>query len=327
MLRRKLLALPLTVALAAALPLASFAESAAFPDRQIRLIVGFPAGTGPDVVARTVGLKLADILKQPLVVDNRAGAGGQIGAQAVAKSQPDGYTLLLGEVGSISIAPASYAKLSYDPARELVAVSELVRSDFILVVPMTSPYRSAKELVAGAAARVDRLNFGTFGAGTPGHFGAEMFASEAGLKIEPVHYRATGDAITALVAGDVQAAFVTTALAAPQIKGGKLRALATTGAVRSALLPDVATMTEAGFPKVDFSAWFALFAPAGTPVATLDVLNRAAVAAMQTPEVKRVLQDAGFALSGTGRVDSERMVKAEAVRWAAVVKATGFKAD
>ena len=327
MLRRKLLALPLTVALAAALPLASFAEPAAFPDRQIRLIVGFPAGTGPDVVARTVGLKLADILKQPLVVDNRAGAGGQIGAQAVAKSQPDGYTLLLGEVGSISIAPASYSKLSYDPARELVAVSELVRSDFILVVPVTSPYRSVKELVAGAAGKGDRVNFGTFGAGTPGHFGAEMFASEAGLKIEPVHYRATGDAITALVAGDVQAAFVTTALAAPQIKGGKLRALATTGAVRSALLPDVATMTEAGFPKVDFSAWFALFAPAGTPAATLDVLDKAAVAAMQTPEVKRVLQDAGFALSGTGRVESERMVKAEAVRWASVVKATGFKAD
>lgn len=327
MLRRKLLALPLTVALAAALPLASFAEPAAFPDRQIRLIVGFPAGTGPDVVARTVGLKLTDVLKQPLVVDNRAGAGGQIGAQAVAKSQPDGYTLLLGEVGSISIAPASYSKLSYDPARELVAVSELVRSDFILVVPVTSPYRSVKELVAGAAGKGDRVNFGTFGAGTPGHFGAEMFASEAGLKIEPVHYRATGDAITALVAGDVQAAFVTTALAAPQIKGGKLRALATTGVVRSALLPDVATMTEAGFPKVDFSAWFALFAPAGTPVATLDVLEKAAVAAMQTPEVKRVLQDAGFALSGTGRVESERMVKAEAVRWASVAKATGFKAD
>ncbi|MDB5878786.1 MAG: C4-dicarboxylate transporter [Variovorax sp.] len=327
MLRRKLLALPLTVALAAALPLASFAESGVFPDRQIRLIVGFPAGTGPDVVARTVGLKLTDILKQPLVVDNRAGAGGQIGAQAVAKSQPDGYTLLLGEVGSISIAPASYSKLSYDPARELVAVSELVRSDFILVVPVTSPYRSVKELVAGAAGKGDRVNFGTFGAGTPGHFGAEMFANEAGLKIEPVHYRATGDAITALVAGDVQAAFVTTALAAPQIKGGKLRALATTGAVRSALLPDVATMTEAGFPKVDFSAWFALFAPAGTPVATLDVLNKAAVAAMQTPDVKRVLQDAGFALSGTGLIESERMVKAEAVRWAAVVKATGFKAD
>ena len=341
MLRRKLLTFPLALSLiaAAAMPQASFAQMGTYPDRQIRLIVGFPAGTGPDVVARTVGLKLADLLKQPVVVDNRAGAGGQIGAQAVAKSQPDGYTLLLGEVGSISIAPASYSKLSYDPARELVAVSELVRSDFMLVVPVTSPYRSVKELVAGAGGRSamgsneakttqgERVNFGTFGAGTPGHFGAEVFAAEAGLKIEPVHYRATGDAITALVAGDVQAAFVTTALATPQIKGGKLRALATTGAIRSSLLPDVETMAEAGFPKVDFSAWFALFAPAGTPAAALDTLNQAAVAAMQTPEVKRVLQDAGFALSGTGRTASEQMVKAEAARWAAVVKATGFKAD
>ncbi len=341
MLRRNLLSAPiaLTLLALAATSYPSFAQTGGYPDRQIRLVVGFPAGTGPDVVARTVGLKLADLLKQPIVVDNRAGAGGQIGAQAVAKSQPDGYTLLLGEVGSISIAPASYSKLSYDPARELVAVSELVRSDFILVVPVTSPYRSVKELVAGAGGRGstsvsggrtaqgERVNFGTFGAGTPGHFGAEVFAAEAGLKIEPVHYRATGDAITALVAGDVQAAFVTTALATPQIKGGKLRALAMTGATRSTLLPDVETMAEAGFPKVDFSAWFALFAPAGTPAAALDTLNKAAVAAMQTPEVKRVLQDAGFALSGTGRAESEQMVKSEAARWAAVVKATGFKAD
>ena len=327
MLRRNLLALTLASAATAALPLAALAQSGAYPDRQVRLVVGFPAGTGPDVVARTVGLKLGELLRQPVVVDNRAGAGGQIGAQAVAKAAPDGYTLLLGEVGSISIAPASYTKLSYDPARELVAVSELVRSDFILVVPPNSPYRSVKELVAGAQAKGERVNFGTFGAGTPGHFGAEVFASEAGLKIEPVHYRATGDAITALVAGDVQAAFVTTALAAPQIKGGKLRALATTGAARSALLPEVATMAEAGFPKVDFSAWFALMAPAGTPTATLDALGQAAVATLQAPEVRRVLQEAGFTLAGTGRADSERMVKSEATRWAGVVKATGFKAD
>ncbi|HSU22095.1 MAG TPA: tripartite tricarboxylate transporter substrate binding protein [Variovorax sp.] len=327
MLRRHLLALTLASATAAALPVAALAQAGPYPDRQVRLIVGFPAGTGPDVVARTVGQKLGELLRQPVVVDNRAGAGGQIGAQAVAKAAPDGHTLLLGEVGSISIAPASYTKLSYDPARELVAVSELVRSDFILVVPPDSPYRSVKELVAGARAKGERVNFGTFGAGTPGHFGAEVFAAEAGLKIEPVHYRATGDAITALVAGDVQAAFVTTALAAPQIKGGKLRALATTGAARSALLPEVATMAEAGFPKVDFSAWFALMAPAGTPTATLDALGQAAVATLQAPEVRRVLQEAGFTLAGTGRADSERMVRSEATRWAGVVKATGFKAD
>jgi tripartite-type tricarboxylate transporter receptor subunit TctC len=324
--RRRHLLILASAAAATAAPLPSLAQ-AGYPDRQVRLVVGFPPGTGPDVVARTLGLKLGEVLRQPLVVDNRAGAGGQIGAQAVAKSAPDGYTLLLGEVGSISIAPASYGKLSYDPARELVPVSEVVRSDFILVVPMTSPFRTVGELVAGARAKGERVNFGTFGAGTPGHFGAEMFAEQAGLRIEPVHYRATGDAITALVAGDVQGAFVTTALAAPQIRGGKLRGLATTGASRSALLPDVPTMAEAGLPKVDFSAWFAVFAAAGTPPAVLDTLNQAVVAAMQAPDVRKVLQEAGFALSGTSRAESERMVRGEAVRWAQVVKATGFKAD
>lgn len=297
------------------------------PERPLKLVVGFPPGTGPDIVARTLGQKLGEQLKQSLVIDNRAGAGGQIAAQSVAKSPPDGLTLLLGEVGSISIAPASHGKLPYDPARELVPVSEVVRSDFVLVVPASAPPRDLKAFVASARQQSDRLNFATFGAGTPGHFGAEVLAEQAGFRIEPVHYRATGDAITALVAGDVQAAFVTTALAVPQVKAGKLRALATTGAARLPQLPEVPTFAEGGLPKVDFSAWFALFAPAGTPAPALDALNRGAVAALQQPEVRRTLQEAGFTVLGTSRADSERMLKAEAQRWAAVVKATGFKAD
>jgi tripartite-type tricarboxylate transporter receptor subunit TctC len=312
--------------LALALPLAALAQ-AAYPDRPVKLLVGFPPGTGPDVVARTLGQKLGEQLKQSLIVDNRAGAGGQIAAQGVAKSAPDGYTLLLGEVGSISIAPASYTKLPYDPAKELVPVSEVVRSDFVLVVPATAPARDLKAFLAGAKQHKDRVNFATFGAGTPGHFGAEMLAEQAGFKVEPVHYRATGDAITALVAGDVQAAFVTLALAVPQVKAGKLRALATTGAQRASQLAEVPTFAEGGLPKVDFSAWFALFAPANTPPQVLDTLNRAVVASLQNPDARKVLQDAGFTVLGTSRADSERMLKGEAARWASVVKATGFKAD
>jgi tripartite-type tricarboxylate transporter receptor subunit TctC len=203
----------------------------------------------------------------------------------------------------------------------------VVRSDFILVVPPTSPARDVKSFLETARAKADRVNFATFGAGTPGHFGAEVFARQAGFKVEPVHYRATGDAITALIAGDVQAAFVSTALAMPQVKGGKLRALATTSAARSALLPDVPTFAEVGWPKIDFSAWFAVFAPAGTPAAALDALNGHVVAAMQSPNVKQKLQEAGFSVTGTKREESERMVQAEAARWASVVKSTGFKAD
>ncbi|WP_119155373.1 Bug family tripartite tricarboxylate transporter substrate binding protein [Caldimonas tepidiphila] len=320
MLRRTLLAATLLAA-----PLLALAQS--YPDRPLKLTVGFPPGTGPDIVARVLGQKIEQLAKQSVVVDNRAGAGGQIAAQTVAKSPADGYSLLLGEVGSISIAPAAYSRLPYDPAKELVPVSEVVRSDFVLVVPATSPARDVKGFVEHARAQRDRLNFATFGAGTPGHFGAEVFAEQAGFKVEPVHYRATGDAITALIAGDMHGAFVSTALAVPQLKSGKMRALATTAQTRSPLLPDVPTFAEAGWPKVDFSAWFGVFAPAGTPAAALDTLNRHVVAAMQSSDVKQKLQDAGFTVLGSSRADAERMVKAEAPRWAAIVKASGFRGD
>lgn len=298
-----------------------------FPDRAVKLVVGFPPGTGPDIVARTLGQRLGDVLKTTLTVDNRAGAGGQIAAQAVAKSAADGYTVLLGEVGSISIAPAAYSKLPYDPGKEFAAIAEVVRSDFVLVVPAASPAKTVAEFVAANKGRKDKVNFGTFGAGTPGHFGAEVFADMAGFAVEPIHYRATGDAVTAIAAGDVQAVFMSTALALAQVKGGRVRALATTAAQRSPLLPDLPTFTEAGYPKADFAAWFALLAPAGTPAAVLDTLQRATAAALQTPDLRQKLQDAGFAVSNVSRADTEKMLKAEATRWAAVVKATGFKGD
>ncbi len=304
---------------AAALVLAPGLARAEFPDRPLRLVVGFPPGSGPDVVARSVGQKLGEILRQSVAVDNRAGAGGQIGAQAVAKSPPDGYTLLLGEVGSIAIAPAAWSKLPYDPARELVGVSEVVRSDFVLVVPATSPAKSVAEFTQSAraqAAKGEKVNFATFGAGTPGHFGAEMYGEAAGFKVEPVHYRATGDAVTAIISGDVQAAFVSTAFAAAQVKGGRMRALGVTSAQRLPQLPEVPTFAEAGLPKIDVSAWFAVFVPAGTPEAVQDTLGRALVAAVQSPDVKPKLQEAGFGVVGSSRADTVRMVRAEAPRWA-----------
>ncbi|OYV00739.1 MAG: C4-dicarboxylate ABC transporter [Burkholderiales bacterium PBB5] len=326
--RRHLVAAAAATLLAAALaPSLALAQAGATPDLPIKLVVGFPPGTGPDVVARTLGQKLGELLKQPLAVDNRAGAGGQIGAQAVAKSAPDGSTLLLGELGSIAIAPAAYPKLPYDPPRELLGLSEVVRADFMLVVPANAPVRSVTEFVAAARARKDRSNIATFGAGTPGHFGAELLAEQGGFKIEPVHYRATGDAVTAIIAGDVQGAFVSTALALAQVKGGKMKALATTAAQRSPLLPEVPTMAEAGYPKVDFSSWFVVMAPAGTPPALADALSRQIVAAVQSPEVKAKLADAGFSVLGTSRADTDRLLKAEAARWAAVVKASDFKAE
>lgn len=318
---------PLRRLMAAALlclPAAAFAQ---YPDAPIRLNVGFPPGTGPDIVARTLSQQLGQRLHQSVVVENRAGAGGQIAAQAVARSPADGYTVLLGEVGSISISPATYNNLNYDPAKDFAPISEVVRADFVLVVPASSPYQDLAAFVAAGKAASDRVNFGTFGAGTPGHFGAELFAREVGMKIEPVHYRSTGDAVSALISGSVQAAFVTTAMAAPQVKGGKMRALAITGAQPSPSLPGVPTFGQAGYGKVDFGAWFALFAPAGTPSAILDRLQTESAAALRTSEAARTLGDAGFTIVGSSRQDLQRLLDAEAQRWSAVVKATGFKAN
>lgn len=314
-------------ALALALILAAGLGQAQTAGPSTRLLVGFPPGTGPDVVARLLAQKVGETQQRQVIVDNRAGAGGQIAAQAVAKAAADGTTLLLGEVGSISIAPAAFSKLPYDPARELAVLSEVVRSDFLLVVPAQNGPASLADFLKAARAQKDRLNFATFGAGTPGHFGAEMLAEQGGFKIEPVHYRATGDAVTAIVAGDVQAAFVTTALGAAQIKAGKMRALATTAAGRSPLLPEVPTFAEAGLPKVDFAAWFAVFAPAGTPAALQEQYSQQFAAAARSPEVRQKLVEAGFTVSGSTRAEAERLVKAEAPRWAAAVKAAGFKGD
>jgi tripartite-type tricarboxylate transporter receptor subunit TctC len=316
------------VALAACavlLPLAAAAQT--FPDRPLRLTAGFPPGTAPDVAARLIAQKLGELLKQQVVVENKPGAGGQIATQAVAKGKADGYDLLLGEVGSIAIAPPAFSKLPYDPAKELIGIAEVVRSDFLLVVPATSPLQNVADFVKAAKAKGDKVNFATFGAGSPGHFGAEMFGEAAGFKVEPIHYRATGDAVTAIVAGDVAGAFVSTALGAAQIKGGKMRALATTASQRSPLLPDVPTFTEAGMPKIDFSAWFAIFVPAGTPAPVVETLSRQVLAAVQAPETKAKLVEAGFSVTGTSRADTEKMIKAESARWAGIVKATGFKGD
>jgi tripartite-type tricarboxylate transporter receptor subunit TctC len=245
--------------------------------------------------------------------------------QAVARSAPDGYNVLLGEVGSIAIAPAAFPKLPYDPAKELIAVAEVARADFLLVVPTQSPYKSAPEFVKAARERSGATNFATFGAATPGHFGAELFAAQGGFKIEPIHYRSTGDAVTGIVGGDVQGAFVTTALGSAQVKGGKMRALATTASTRSPLLPDVPTFAEAGMPKVDFSSWLAFFVPAGTPPAIVQTLHGAIVASTRDSEVTGKLQEAGFRVIGSSQADTDKMVRAELQRWEGIVKATGFK--
>lgn len=298
-----------------------------FPDKPVKMAVGFPPGTGPDILARVVGIKLAEILKQPVVIDNKPGAGAQIATQQIAKSPADGYSILLAEAGSISIAPAAFTKLQYDPVRELTGVAELAWADFMLVVPVNSPYKTLSEMVSANKSANSVLNFGTFGAGSPGHFGAVEFGMQANVKVEPIHFRSTGDAVTAIVSGDVAGAWVSTAVASAQVKGGKMRALATTGKSRSALLPDVPTTAEAGMPRLNFSAWLGVVAPANTPAPVLEILNKGLVQAINAPEVKQKLVEVGFAVTGVSRAETEKMLKAEATRWGSIVAASGFKGD
>jgi tripartite-type tricarboxylate transporter receptor subunit TctC len=300
---------------------------AAYPDWPLKLVLGFPPGTGVDLVARTWGQKMGELLGQGVVVDNRTGAGGQIAAQTVAKSAPDGYTLLMGEVGAISIAPAAFSKLPYDPARELVGLCQAVSSEFVFVVPAALPAQTLAEFVAWAKARKDKVNLSTLGAGSPVHFGGELFAHAAGFPVESIHFRAASDATAALSSAEVHGGFASTAAARALVGTGRIRALATTAAQRTPQFPQVPTFAESGFPQVAFTAWFALFVPAATPEPVRASISKAALAALAAPEIQAKLQDAGFTVVAADAVQTQKMLKAEAQRWAEVVKASGFRGD
>jgi len=312
---------------AALLPVAATTRPAraALPDRPIRLVLGFPPGSGPDVVGRLLADALREAWPVGVVVDNKPGAAGAIAAQEVARAAPDGTTLLFGEVGQLAMAPSTYARLPYDPARDFAAVAEVAAIDFAFVVPASLPVTDLESYVAWGKAR-PQVFMGTFGAGTPGHFGAAMLAAEAGLRAEAVHFRATGDAMTAILGGDVQGMFGTIALVAPHVQAGRLKALAVTGPARAPLLPSVPTVAEQGRPGLAFHAWFGLVAPAATPAPVLAALEQGVLRVLAAPPLRARLAETGFRPAGNGRADFARMMREETTRWAEVVRATGFRA-
>ena len=304
------------------------AQTVAYPQRPVRLVVGFPAGSGPDIVARLLAQKLSEGWGNlGVIVDNKPGAGGLIAASEVARAQPDGYTLMLGETGQLAIAPSSYSKLSYDPKKDFVPVSQVVTSNFMLVVnPAKVPARDVKQFVEWSRGQKG-LFMGTFGAGTPGHFGAFLFGDAIGIKPEPVHYKTTGDALGGLFSGDVSGAFASVGLSAANVKAGKLLALASSGDTRSASLPDVPTFREQGFPQLAFNSWFGVVAPARTPPEIVARLETDIRKAVQSAEGKAKLEDAGFSVTGTTSQEFARVIAADTASWGKVVAATGFKAD
>ena len=304
------------------------AAQGSYPDKPVRIIVGFPAGTGPDIVARLLAQKLSEGWGNVgVVVDNKPGAGGLIAASEAARAAPDGYTLMLGETGQLAIAPSSYNRLPYDPAKDFIPVSLVASSDFVLLVnPQKVPARTVKDYVSWTQQQKG-LFMATFGAGTPGHFGAFMFGEAVGQKPEPVHYRNTADALGGLFGGDVSSVFASIGLAAPNIKAGKLVALGSTGTTRSPSLPDVPTIREQGYPNLAFSAWFGIVAPAKTPAAVLARLNADIVRAVQSADGKQKLLDAGFRPSGSSAAEFSQTLVTDTATWGKAVAATGFKAD
>jgi tripartite-type tricarboxylate transporter receptor subunit TctC len=320
-----------TIPTLAALVLALAAGGATaqpYPSKPIRVVVPNPAGGFYDVIARSVGQKVGDSLGQPMVVENRVGAGGSVGTEFTAKAPPDGYTIMVGGIGPHGIAPSLYAKLPYDPVKDFAPIILVAMTPNILVVHPASPFQSVQDIVAAARAKPGSVSYASNGNGTSQHLSAEMFATTMGLKLNHVPFKGSAPAVTAMLGGQVDFAFAVAPDALAHVKAGKLRALAVTGAKRAAPLPDVPTMAEAGVPGYEATAWFGYLAPAGTPREIVDRLNAEIAKSLESPEVRDRLAPGGLSeLPGGSPERFGDHIKSEIVKWSKVVKESGAKVD
>ena len=326
----KRLQLKRLLAIAAAaltLPLATTAEAqTAWPTRQVKLVVPFSPGGSTDVVARMLAQRLSEIWGQTVIVDNRAGAGGNIGADIVAKAQPDGYTLLMAS-GSITINPHIYAKLPFDTAKDFVPISNVASGPMLVVVQDKSPIKSIKELIAAAKEKPNGLSFGSAGVGSQVHLAGENLADASGIDIQHVPYKGEAPAYTDLMGGQTQLMVGNIAAAAALLGPGRLRALAVTGKERSPLLPDVPTVSESGLPGFVNTGWFGLLAPAGTPPDVVAKIQRDTAKAVADTQMKARLQVLGMEPVGSASADFASQMEGESAHWAQVVKNRNLKAN
>ena len=318
----------LAPALAFMLWLACSAVAQDYPARPIRIIVPFTPGAGTDIVGRAVALSLNEAWKQSVVVDNRPGAGGTIAGEMVAKANPDGYTLMLGNVSTLAIAPALNPKLSYQPLRDFAPITLITTSENVLVLHASIPAASVKEFIAYAKANPGKLNYGSSGNGTTSHLGGAMFASMAGVEMTHVPYKGSAPMLTDLLAGQLQLAFSSVPTALPHIKSGRLRALAVTLLARSTTLPDLPTVQEAaGLKGFEISLWQGIVAPAATPRAIVLKLNQQIVASLRTADLKGKLTAQGLEVVGSTPERFAAYIREEIEKWTKVVKSSGARAD
>ena len=298
-----------------------------FPTRPIRLIVPFPPGGGNDILARTVGQRLTEVVNQPIVVDNRAGAGGVIGATAAAQAAPDGYTLFLGSVGNLAQNPALKPNLAYHPLKDFAAVGLLATSSFILLSNLAVPAKSVQELIALAKAQPGKLDYGSAGAGSSLHFAMEIFKSAAGIDLLHVPYKGANPIFADLIAGRVHLVFITMPPALPHVKSGKLRALGVSTLKRAAAAPDVPTIAESGLRGFDVSNWQGITAPLKTPRPIVTQLNQALLATLKLPGMPEALAAQGLEAAGSTPEDFSKLIRSELDRYTRVVKTAGIKVD
>ena len=298
-----------------------------YPSKPIRLVVPFPAGGTTDILAREVGQRLALSLGQPVVIDNRPGAAGNIGSEHVAKSAPDGYTLLMATVGTHAINPNLYARMPYDHVKDFVPVVLVAGVPNVLEVTPSLPVNSVADLIKLAKEKPGKINFASSGSGTSIHLSGELFKTMAGVDMTHVPYKGSAMAITDLIGGQVQVMFDNLPSSLPQIKAGKLRAIAVTSAQRAPALPDVPTIAESGLPGFEATSWFGLVAPAGTPSSIVGRINADVNQWLQSPEAKEKLLAQGAVAAGGSPEQFAAYIHTETEKWARVVKASGAKVD
>lgn len=311
--------------LGAALALPALAQG--FPTRPIRIVVPFPPGGSTDLLARRIAERLSVSFGQTVLVENRPGAGGTTGADLVAKSPPDGHTLLMGVTGSNAIAASLFPNLPYDPLRAFAPVTRVVSAPLVLVVNAALPITDVAGYVAAARAQPGAMTYATPGNGTSMHLTGVMFGMAAQVELQHVPYRGSAQALTDLMAGPVRSAFMDVLVALPQLRAGAIRGLAVTSETRHPLLPELPTMIEAGFPGFAATSWQGVFAPAGTPPAVLDRLHAEIARAMAAPDIRDAFASQGFVVESTPPADFAAFVAAEIAKWAAVVRAGNVRAD
>jgi tripartite-type tricarboxylate transporter receptor subunit TctC len=308
-----------------AVPLAGLAQP--YPSKPVRVIIPYPPGSTPDIVGRTLSSKLQESLGQPFIVDNRTGAGGNIGAEAVAKSPADGHTLLIGINGPAAMNKFLYKNLGYDSDRDLLPVSLLASAPQMLVVTPAVRANSFREFIEHARSNPGRLSYGSVGSGSASHLTMELLKNDARLFIVHIPYRGFPPAVTDMLAGNIDTMFAIIPAVLPQVRAGKLKALAVTGLKRSALAPEVPSVAELGYPQLESLAWIGLLAPAGTPAEIVSRLNSETARHLRAPEVREFLGKQGFDVVAGTQNEFAAWIRTEQMKWSKVIQASGATAD